>query len=96
MITPGGDHSLALPALRALNQVYGRPLRVLPFDGHLDIWHPYIGDDDAQNWVRISADDMNDVGANAVAEQIMKTFGTEVIVHVSLDIDGLDHFPKLR
>lgn len=32
LITLGGDHSLALPALRALKEVYG-PLRVLHFDG---------------------------------------------------------------
>ncbi|KAK0621177.1 agmatinase [Bombardia bombarda] len=40
LITLGGDHSLALPALRALREVYGRPLRVLHFDAHLDTWHP--------------------------------------------------------
>lgn len=33
LITLGGDHSLALPALRALNTIYGKPLRVLHFDG---------------------------------------------------------------
>ncbi len=33
LITLGGDHSLALPALRALNEIYGKPLRVLHFDG---------------------------------------------------------------
>ncbi len=33
LITLGGDHSLALPALRALNQIYGAPVRVLHFDG---------------------------------------------------------------
>lgn len=33
LITLGGDHSLALPALRALNKIYGQPLRVLHFDG---------------------------------------------------------------
>jgi hypothetical protein len=33
LITLGGDHSLALPALRALNEIYGRPVRVLHFDG---------------------------------------------------------------
>lgn len=35
LITLGGDHSLALPALRALNKIYGKPLRVLHFDGRL-------------------------------------------------------------
>lgn len=33
LITLGGDHSLALPALRALNKIHGKPLRVLHFDG---------------------------------------------------------------
>ncbi len=33
LITLGGDHSLALPALRALKEIYGKPLRVLHFDG---------------------------------------------------------------
>ncbi|TWU73779.1 hypothetical protein ED733_003791 [Metarhizium rileyi] len=40
LITLGGDHSLALPALRALNDMYGRPIRVLHFDAHLDTWDP--------------------------------------------------------
>lgn len=39
LITLGGDHSLALPALRALNEIYG-PVAVLHFDAHLDTWHP--------------------------------------------------------
>ena len=33
LMTLGGDHSLALPALRALKEIYGKPLRVLHFDG---------------------------------------------------------------
>lgn len=33
LITLGGDHSLALPALRALKKVYGREVRVVHFDG---------------------------------------------------------------
>lgn len=33
LITLGGDHSLALPALRALRAIYGKPLRVIHFDG---------------------------------------------------------------
>lgn len=35
LITLGGDHSLTLPALRALNEIHGRPVRVLHFDGEL-------------------------------------------------------------
>ncbi len=35
LITLGGDHSLTLPALRSLNKIHGRPVRVLHFDGEL-------------------------------------------------------------
>ncbi|KAI4246019.1 MAG: hypothetical protein L6R40_002235 [Gallowayella cf. fulva] len=40
LLTLGGDHSIALPALRALNKIYGGPIAVLHFDAHLDTWHP--------------------------------------------------------
>jgi agmatinase len=38
----GGDHTLALPALRALHALHG-PLAVLHFDAHLDTWDTYFG-----------------------------------------------------
>jgi agmatinase len=40
LVSIGGDHSIALPALRALQKVYGKPIAVLHFDAHLDTWHP--------------------------------------------------------
>ena len=40
ILTLGGDHSVALPALRALNKIYGQAIAVLHFDAHLDTWHP--------------------------------------------------------
>ncbi|KAI9832666.1 MAG: hypothetical protein M1819_004251 [Sarea resinae] len=40
LLTLGGDHSLALPALRALYAVHAQPLTVLHFDAHLDTWSP--------------------------------------------------------
>jgi agmatinase len=40
LLTLGGDHSIALPALRALNKIYGKPVNVVHFDAHLDTWHP--------------------------------------------------------
>ena len=40
LISLGGDHSIALAALRALQKVHGRPIAVLHFDAHLDTWHP--------------------------------------------------------
>ena len=42
LLTLGGDHSIALPALRALNKIYGRPIAVLHFDAHLDTWRTYF------------------------------------------------------
>ncbi|GAA5842205.1 hypothetical protein JCM9279_002818 [Rhodotorula babjevae] len=38
IISLGGDHTIALPALRALHKVYG-PVAVLHFDAHLDTWN---------------------------------------------------------
>lgn len=40
ILSLGGDHSIALPALRALHRIYGQPIAVLHFDAHLDTWHP--------------------------------------------------------
>ncbi|KAF3064437.1 hypothetical protein GL218_01130 [Daldinia childiae] len=47
-------------------------------------------DDDAQNWVRISADDVDDLGTKGIVESIMGTLGTEDPVYLSVDIDVLD------
>ena len=44
LLTLGGDHSIALPALRALNKIYGGPIAVLHFDAHLDTWRMYFPD----------------------------------------------------
>jgi agmatinase len=38
----GGDHTVALPMLRALASVHG-PLAVVHFDAHLDTWDTYFG-----------------------------------------------------
>jgi agmatinase len=38
----GGDHTVALPMLRALSAVHG-PLAVVHFDAHLDTWDTYFG-----------------------------------------------------
>ncbi|KAI1399587.1 Arginase/deacetylase [Hypoxylon fuscum] len=139
LITLGGDHSLSLPALRAIHELYG-PVRVLHFDAHLDTWHPakypsywaseqsqfthgsmfwmageegllsnrsgapsvHAGlrtrlsgtedwdDDDAQNWLRISADDVDDLGTRGIVDSIMGALGTEDPVYLSVDIDVLD------
>ncbi|KAF4625632.1 hypothetical protein G7Y89_g12531 [Cudoniella acicularis] len=45
LLTLGGDHSVALGALRALRQTYDQPITVLHFDAHLDTWIPPAGPD---------------------------------------------------
>jgi agmatinase len=42
LLTLGGDHTVALPLLRALSAVHG-PLAVVHFDAHLDTWDSYFG-----------------------------------------------------
>jgi len=42
LIVLGGDHTIALPVLRALHAVHG-PISVVHFDAHLDTWDAYFG-----------------------------------------------------
>ncbi|KAJ4002241.1 arginase deacetylase [Lentinula boryana] len=42
IISLGGDHTIVLPILRALNKVHG-PVSVIHFDAHLDTWRDYPG-----------------------------------------------------
>ncbi len=42
-ITLGGDHSIALPELRALAKQHG-PLALIQFDAHADTWDDYWGE----------------------------------------------------
>jgi agmatinase len=43
LVTLGGDHTIALPLLRAAHAVHG-PVAVLHFDAHLDTWDTYFGE----------------------------------------------------
>ena len=139
LLTLGGDHSIALPALRALNKIYGSPIAVVHFDAHLDTWHPakypsvwespqsdfthgsmfwiasneglilngssaHAGlrtrlsidgfgdyeDDERQGFLRISADDIDEMGTAGIVTAILERVGTIVPVYLSLDIDVLD------
>ncbi|KAG8998106.1 hypothetical protein FRB94_007195 [Tulasnella sp. JGI-2019a] len=40
IVSLGGDHTIVLPILRSLNQIYKRPISVIHFDAHLDTWPP--------------------------------------------------------
>lgn len=44
LITLGGDHTIALPLLRAMHAKHG-PIAVVHFDAHLDTWDTYFGAD---------------------------------------------------
>jgi agmatinase len=44
LLALGGDHTVALPLLRAVNAVHGGPVAVLHFDAHLDTWDTYFGE----------------------------------------------------
>ncbi|CAJ2376066.1 MAG: agmatinase [Gammaproteobacteria bacterium] len=42
IISLGGDHTIALPLLRAVNKKFG-PVALVHFDAHLDTWDTYFG-----------------------------------------------------
>jgi agmatinase len=42
LMTIGGDHTIALPLLRAMATLHG-PVAVIHFDAHLDTWDTYFG-----------------------------------------------------
>ncbi|MCC3279830.1 agmatinase [Arthrobacter sp. zg-Y40] len=43
LLTLGGDHTIALPLLRAASERAGQPVALLHFDAHLDTWDTYFG-----------------------------------------------------
>lgn len=139
LLALGGDHSIALAALRALYRIYQQPIAVLHFDAHLDTWHPAkypsawtsaqsdfthgsmfwiasneglilngssahaglrtrlsgdgwddFADDERQGFLRIVADDVDEIGTSGIVSSILERIGTEVPVYLSLDIDVLD------
>jgi len=49
LVTLGGDHSVALPALRALYELYQTPIAVVHFDAHCDTW-PGLKQEDDEYW----------------------------------------------
>jgi len=42
IVTIGGDHTIALPLLRAMHAAHG-PIALIHFDAHLDTWDTYFG-----------------------------------------------------
>ncbi|CAI7650861.1 hypothetical protein ACN42_g8513 [Penicillium freii] len=142
LVTLGGDHSVALPALRALHKIYQKPITVVHFDAHLDTWNPvrysaywqseqtqfnhgsffhkasreglicnstsahaglrtrltgvdagdYTNPGPEQGFIRIHADDIDELGPMGVVETIIARTGIdpEQPVYLSVDIDVLD------
>src|SRR5699024_9282688 len=45
LLTIGGDHTIALPLLRAASQRAGQPVALLHFESPLDSWDSYFGAD---------------------------------------------------
>ncbi|KAF4633418.1 hypothetical protein G7Y89_g4696 [Cudoniella acicularis] len=135
----GGDHSIALPALRALNKVHGQPMAVVHFDAHLDTLHPHsypsqwsseqteythgsmfyqayaaglvkqnssihVGlrtrltgvdfkdyqHDDTQGYIRLSTEDIDEMGPQGIADAILARVGADTPVYLSIDIDVID------
>ena len=43
LVTLGGDHTIALPLLRAAAERAAEPVALLHFDAHLDTWDTYFG-----------------------------------------------------
>ena len=43
LLTLGGDHTIALPLLRAAAERAAQPVAMLHFDAHLDTWDTYFG-----------------------------------------------------
>jgi agmatinase len=50
IVSLGGDHTIVLPILDAVSEVYG-PVSVIHFDAHIDTWNPnrYVGTVSAQS-----------------------------------------------
>lgn len=46
--------------------------------------------DTAQNWVRIPADEIDNIGPRGIVDHILNVLGTENPVYLSVDIDVLD------
>ena len=43
IVSLGGDHTIAVPLLRAVNKHVGGPVALVHFDAHLDTWDTYFG-----------------------------------------------------
>ncbi|KAL8807814.1 MAG: hypothetical protein Q9182_000463 [Xanthomendoza sp. 2 TL-2023] len=54
-----------------------------------DDWEDYI-DDDRQGFLRISSDDIDDMGTKGITDAILKRIGLNTPTYLSIDIDVID------
>ncbi|KAI0097438.1 Ureohydrolase [Nemania sp. FL0031] len=87
LLTLGGDHSVALGALRALRRAHGRPVAVLHFDAHLDTWLPPSSANDFAWFSEAGRFNHGDVFALAWAEGLI-TNGTSAHVGLRTRLSG--------
>lgn len=52
-------------------------------------WDDYV-DDDRQGFLRISADDIDEIGTSGIVSAIIERIGTDLPTYLSIDIDVID------
>lgn len=87
LITLGGDHSIALPVLQSLYEVYG-PISVLHFDSHLDTWSPGAY---PTQWTSPTTDFTHGTMFHLAAQSGYISNGTSVHAGLRTRLGGLDY-----
>jgi agmatinase len=100
IISLGGDHTIALPLLRAINKMNNGPVALVHFDAHLDTWDTYFGAPythgtpfrrarEENLFLDDHCDEFQTQGTDKIAERIRKRVGNNPL-YLSIDIDVLD------
>lgn len=103
LLSIGGDHTIALPLLRAMHRRHG-PTALLHFDAHLDTWDTYFGEPYTHGtpfrraWEEglLLADRATHVGIRGPlfsAEDLVDDarFGFEIVSAMDVERSGVDH-----
>jgi agmatinase len=85
LLTLGGDHTIALPLLRAAAERAGGPIAMLHFDAHLDTWDTYFGAEYTHGTPFRRAVEEGILDTEAISH-----IGTRGPLYISVDIDVLD------
>ncbi|GAA5209407.1 agmatinase [Microbacterium kyungheense] len=102
IVTVGGDHTIALPLLRAVAKKHG-PVAVLHFDAHLDTWDTYFGAPITHGtpFRRASEEGLIDLTASChvgtrgplYSKQDLdddQTLGFSIVSSVDIEVDGIE------